>query len=114
MCGSAGEIRFGDGPASAAAVAAMNGRQARRGPDGEGLFLQDRVAFGHRRLRIIDLSDRSRQPMVDSVLGLTLVFNGIIYHYKELKTALEERGYRFCSRGDTQVLLQAFNAWGPS
>src|SRR3546814_17900711 len=66
------------------------------------------------RLRILDLSDRSRQPMVDSELGLTLVFNGIIYNYKELKTALEERGYRFFSSGDTEVVVKAFLAWGPS
>src|SRR3546814_15465483 len=52
--------------------------------------------------------------MVDSELGLTLVFNGIIYNYKELKTALEERGYRFFSSGDTEVVLKAFHAWGPS
>src|SRR3546814_7597087 len=70
--------------------------------------------LGHRRLRIVDLSDRSRQPMVDSELGLTLVCNGIIYNYKELKTALEERGYRFFSSGDTEVVLKAFHAWGPS
>src|SRR3546814_8901186 len=112
MCGIAGEIRFGDGPASAAAVAAMNGRQARRGPDGEGLFLQDRVAFGHRRLRIIDLSDRSRQPMVDSELGLTLVFNGIIYNYKELKTALDERGHRLFSSGDNEAVHKALHVGG--
>src|SRR5690606_17062514 len=101
MCGIAGEIRFDGGPASAVAVAAMNGCHARRGPDGEGLYLQDRVAFGHRRLKIIDLSDRSRQPMVDSDLGIAVVFNGIIYNYRELKTTLEERGYRFFSGRDT-------------
>jgi len=114
MCGIAGEIRFDGGPASAVAVAAMNGCHARRGPDGEGLYLQDRVAFGHRRLKIIDLSDRSRQPMVDSDLGIAVVFNGIIYNYRELKTTLEERGYRFFSGGDTEVVLKAFHAWGPS
>jgi len=112
MCGIAGEIRFGGGPASARAVAAINGRQAVRGPDGEGLYQQDGIALGHRRLRIIDLSDRARQPMVDSDLGLALVFNGIIYNYKELKKTLEGRGYRFFSGGDTEVVLKAFHAWG--
>ncbi|MFN4090129.1 MAG: N-acetylglutaminylglutamine amidotransferase [Alphaproteobacteria bacterium] len=114
MCGIAGEIRFDGGGASASAVAAINGRQAPRGPDGEGLYLQDRIGFGHRRLRIIDLSDRARQPMVDSDLGLALVFNGIIYNYKELKATLEARGYRFFSGGDTEVVLKAFHAWGPA
>ena len=113
MCGIAGEIRFDDHPASSAAIAAMTDRMAPRGPDGEGLFLQGRVALGHRRLKIIDLTERAQQPMVDNGLGLTIVFNGIIYNYKELMAELEAKGYRFFSTGDTEVVLKAFHAWGP-
>ena len=113
MCGIAGEIRFDDHPASSAAIAAMTDRMAPRGPDGEGLFLQGRVALGHRRLKIIDLTERAQQPMVDNSLGLTVVFNGIIYNYKELMAELEAKGYRFFSTGDTEVVLKAFHAWGP-
>src|SRR6056297_2183560 len=113
MCGIAGELRFDATIASAAAVQAMTDCLAPRGPDGEGLYVQDRIAFGHRRLKIIDLSDRSRQPMVDSDLGLAIAFNGILYNYKELKIELEGKGYRFFSSGDTEVILKAFHAWGP-
>ena len=85
---------------------------APRGPDGEGLVLHDNVALGHRRLKIIDLSDKARQPMVDPALGLSIVFNGCIYNYPELRAELEARGYRFFSQGDTEVILKAWHAWG--
>ncbi|AWK88773.1 N-acetylglutaminylglutamine amidotransferase [Azospirillum thermophilum] len=113
MCGISGEIRFDDSPASASAVGAMTEALARRGPDGQGIFVQGRVAFGHRRLSIIDLSQASQQPMVDPDLGLGIVFNGCIYNYPELRAELEGRGYRFFSHGDTEVLLKAYHAWGP-
>jgi asparagine synthase (glutamine-hydrolysing) len=83
-----------------------------RGPDGVGVVAHGRVAFGHRRLKIIDLSDASKQPMVDAELGLTVVFNGCIYNYKELRRELEGLGYRFFSSGDTEVVLKAHHAWG--
>ena len=70
------------------------------------------VAFGHRRLSIIDLSARGAQPMVDSDLGLTLVFNGCIYNYKELRAELQAAGYRFFSTADSEVLIKAFRRWG--
>ncbi len=113
MCGISGEVRFDGGTASAAAVAAMAEVQAPRGPDGSGLVAHGRVAFGHRRLKIIDLSDRAEQPMTDPGLGLTVVFNGCIYNYKELKAELEGMGYAFFSNGDTEVVLKAWHAWGP-
>ncbi len=83
-----------------------------RGPDGDGLVQHGNVALGHRRLRIIDLSDNARQPMVDSALGLTIVYNGAIYNYQELREELTERGYRFFSSGDTEVILKAYHAFG--
>ena len=86
---------------------------APRGPDSAGVFAQGRVAFGHRRLKIIDLSDAAQQPMVDPALGLTIVFNGCIYNYPELRAELEGQGYRFFSHGDTEVMLKAYHAWGP-
>lgn len=85
---------------------------APRGPDGAGLEARGPVAFGHRRLRIIDLSDKAAQPMVDPELGLTLTFNGCIYNYPELRASLEAKGYRFFSQGDTEVILKAYHAWG--
>ena len=83
-----------------------------RGPDGEGLVRRGHVALGHRRLKIIDLSDASQQPMVDSALGLTIVYNGAIYNYPELRAELEAKGYDFFSQGDTEVILKAYHAWG--
>lgn len=112
MCGIAGEIRFDGAFADPAAVARMTDALAPRGPDGSGLVARGPVAFGHRRLRIIDLSDRGSQPMVDPELGLTVVFNGCIYNYPELRAELEGAGYRFFSHSDTEVLLKAYHAWG--
>ncbi len=114
MCGLSGEIRFKAGTAaSSAAVQAMCDRMAARGPDGHGLFAHGRVALGHRRLKIIDLSEASQQPMVDAALGLAIVFNGCIYNHRDLRDELVGLGYRFFSGGDTEVLIKAYHAWGP-
>ncbi|MCA1798801.1 MAG: hypothetical protein LC632_04895 [Xanthomonadaceae bacterium] len=90
----------------------MAGCLARRGPDGEGLFQQGARAFGHKRLKIMDLSERAQQPMFDAALGLGIVYNGAIYNHHSLRAELEELGYRFFSRGDTEVVLKAWHAWG--
>ena len=113
MCGICGEIRFDDSQAGVVAVDAMNRALAPRGPDAGGLFLQDRIALGHRRLSILDLSLTSQQPMVDPELGLAIVFNGCIYNFRELRRELQGKGYRFFSTGDTEVILKAYHAWGP-
>lgn len=113
MCGICGEIRFDGSPADVAGIGRMNDAMGRRGPDGSGSFSQGRVGLGHRRLSIIDLSARGGQPMVDSELGLSVVFNGCIYNYKELRRELEGHGYRFFSASDTEVVLKAFHRWGP-
>jgi asparagine synthase (glutamine-hydrolysing) len=84
----------------------------RRGPDGSGVYSTGAIALGHRRLKIIDLSERGAQPMVDSELGLVAVFNGLIYNYRELRTELEAAGHHFFSTSDTEVLLKAFKQWG--
>ena len=85
---------------------------ARRGPDAAGVWSQGRVALGHRRLKIIDLSEAGAQPMVDSDLGLAIAWNGCIYNYKNLRRELSEHGYRFFSHSDTEVLLKAYHHWG--
>lgn len=112
MCGIAGELRFDDTFADTSAVARMAAALAPRGPDGSGIMAQGRVAFGHRRLKIIDLSDKAAQPMSDPELGLMIVFNGCIYNYSELREELIEAGYRFFSDGDTEVVLKAYHRWG--
>jgi asparagine synthase (glutamine-hydrolysing) len=94
------------------AVSAMAEAMAPRGPDGAGVWSQGRVALGHRRLKIIDLTEAGAKPMVDSELGLSIAWNGCIYNYKELRQDLIGRGYRFFSTSDTEVLLKAYHHWG--
>ncbi len=112
MCGICGEIRFDGDAARIGAVETMMSEMGARGPDASGVSAYGRVALGHRRLKIIDLSDNARQPMVDAELGLSIVYNGAIYNYPELRAELEKKGYRFFSTGDTEVLLKAYHAWG--
>jgi asparagine synthase (glutamine-hydrolysing) len=112
MCGICGEIRFDDRPIDVQALGRMTDAMASRGPDGAGMVVRDRVALGHRRLRIIDLSDCAQQPMVDAQLGLSIAFNGAIYNYRELRAELEQKGYQFFSHGDTEVIVKAYAAWG--
>jgi asparagine synthase (glutamine-hydrolysing) len=112
MCGIAGELRFDGRPADRAAVERMQAQLVRRGPDDAGYWSHGAVAFGHRRLAIIDLSAHSHQPMVDVSLGLALVFNGTIYNYPELRTTLRDLGHVFHSDGDTEVILRAYAQWG--
>lgn len=112
MCGICGELRFDGRSADVAAVARMADAMESRGPDSDGVHAQGRIAFGHRRLSIIDLSPCGAQPMVDSDLGLTLVFNGCIYNYEELRTELKAAGYQFFSAADSEVVIKAFHRWG--
>ncbi|MBW6435997.1 N-acetylglutaminylglutamine amidotransferase [Actinoplanes hulinensis] len=112
MCGIAGEIRFGDRPADTEAVRRMLPSLASRGPDGHGLWTHGRIALGHRRLKIIDLSEAGAQPMTDDRLGLTVVFNGCVYNYRQLRLELEKDGYTFFSGSDTEVILKAYHRWG--
>jgi asparagine synthase (glutamine-hydrolysing) len=112
MCGLCGEIRFDGGQADLTATQTMAATLQSRGPDAGGFLAQGRVALGHRRLSILDLQPTSQQPMVDSELGLAIVFNGCIYNFRDLRGELEGRGYRFFSSGDTEVILKAYHAWG--
>src|SRR5246127_5778191 len=113
MCGSCVEIRFDGQTADVGAVVRMTGAMTSRGPDSDGVVAHGPVARGQRRLSIIALSARGAQPMVDSDLGLTLVFNGCIYNYKELREELHSAGYRFFSTADSEVVIKAFHEWGP-
>ncbi|MDN6857103.1 N-acetylglutaminylglutamine amidotransferase [Pseudomonas sp. CAN2814] len=112
MCGLAGELRFDKQAADLAAVERITHHLAPRGPDAWGFHSEGPVALGHRRLKIMDLAEASGQPMIDTSLGLSLVFNGAIYNYPELRGELEALGYRFFSGGDTEVLLKGYHAWG--
>ncbi len=112
MCGLSGEVRFDGGRPDVAAVERMTDVLEPRGPDGRGVWSQGSVALGHRRLKIIDLSERGAQPMTDAGLGLTAAFNGCIYNYRELRGRLEGLGHRFFSDSDTEVVVKAYAQWG--
>ena len=112
MCGICGELRLDGQGADLGHVRSMLQRLERRGPDHEGSFSDGPVALGHRRLAIIDLSERGNQPMVDAALGLAIVFNGTIYNYPQLRDELRALGHSFVSGGDTEVILKAYAAWG--
>jgi asparagine synthase (glutamine-hydrolysing) len=89
----------------------MNGPAAHRGPDGEGYFVEGPLSLGHRRLAVIELSAAGRQPM--SLAGrYTIVYNGEIYNYIEVREELKTCGYSFSSASDTEVILTAYHQWG--
>ncbi|MGN5593401.1 N-acetylglutaminylglutamine amidotransferase [Stutzerimonas nitrititolerans] len=112
MCGIAGEFRFDDRPADLGAIERITQHLTARGPDASGFHSAGPMAMGHRRLKIMDLCEASGQPMIDPALGLSMVFNGAIYNYPELRAELEGLGYSFFSQGDTEVLLKGYHAWG--
>jgi len=106
MCRIAGLINLpGD-------IQVMTDSQYRGGPDGSGIWEQNNVRLGHRRLSIIDLTDAGNQPMVDSENGRVIVFNGEIYNFLTLKEELLSKGAIFHSHTDTEVILKAFQYWG--
>ena len=111
MCGLAGEIAWGRAP-DLDALARVGEALAPRGPDGAGAWREGGVALVHRRLKIIDLSPRGDQPLLDPELGLAIAFNGCIYNHNELRAELRTAGYRFHSTSDTEVILKAFHHWG--
>jgi asparagine synthase (glutamine-hydrolysing) len=114
MCGIAGFIERSRQPVEAGAqrLALMNRLLAHRGPDGEGVWLDERgsVGFAHRRLSVIDL-DAGQQPMVDPDSGCVIVFNGEIYNFVEKRDELGRD--RFRTGSDTEVILRAWQRWGP-
>ena len=112
MCGICGEIRFDGSTPAVDLIARMNAVLFPRGPDGSGIYQSGQIAVGHQRLKILDLSEHAQQPMIDSELGLGIVFNGCVYNFRDLRTELRALGYRFFSEGDTEVILKAYAAWG--
>jgi asparagine synthase (glutamine-hydrolysing) len=99
-------------PGAPVRLKAMTDAIAHRGPDGEGQFVDGHVGLGHRRLAIIDLSPLGKQPMTTPDGRFTMVYNGEIYNYQELRSELTMRGRSFVSRTDSEVLLHAFAEWG--
>jgi asparagine synthase (glutamine-hydrolysing) len=114
MCGIAGLITRAGAEVPLEVIQQMTDAVSHRGPDGQGVWRQGQVAFGHRRLSIIDLSELGKQPMADEQTGCVVTYNGEIYNYLELKAELMGLGHQFKSGSDTEVLLKAYEQWGPS
>jgi asparagine synthase (glutamine-hydrolysing) len=112
MCGIAGiyAYHYASDRVDHAELGRICDYMAARGPDGRGEWYSqhERVGFAHRRLSIIDLSDRSAQPMVSADGNVVITFNGEIYNYRELRRCLESKGYKFRTESDTEVLLQLY------
>jgi asparagine synthase (glutamine-hydrolysing) len=113
MCGLTVMVGVGGRQADAGVLKRMADSIAHRGPDDSGLYLDQQVGFGFRRLAILDLSPAGHQPMCSEDGQLVIVFNGEIYNYIELRDELRAAGYRFRSTSDTEVLLAAYQQWGP-
>ena len=112
MCGICGTINYtGIGPEDKKLIEKMNECLFHRGPDDGGLFFCEKVGMGHRRLSILDLSERGHQPMSYRD-RYTIVFNGEIYNFIEIRSALEKKGYSFLSSADTEVILAAYDYYG--
>jgi asparagine synthase (glutamine-hydrolysing) len=111
MCGIAGVWNSDRRPVDADVLHSLTNRMTHRGPDASGLHLDGDLGLGHRRLSIIDL-EHSQQPMHNEA-GLSIVYNGELYNFRELRSELETKGFRFKTTGDTEVILAAYTAWGP-
>lgn len=112
MCGICGEFRFDGNAVQRQTLQRMLLPLQSRGPDNEGVYLSKAIGLGHRRLSIIDLSANANQPMRDRDTNLSIVFNGTIYNYPQLRKQLIEKGHSFVSTGDTEVILKAYAQWG--
>lgn len=112
MCGIAGIVGFANLASSIERVERMTAQLERRGPDDSGIESWQKAVLGHRRLSIFDLSSAGHQPMMTPDGEIGIVFNGAIYNFQILRSELEEIGYRFRSRTDTEVLLHGYKEWG--
>lgn len=91
----------------------VTNEMAHRGPDQSDVWCGENISLGHRRLSIIDLSEQGRQPMSNEDRQVQLVFNGEIYNFLELRNQLESRGHKFKSRSDSEVIIHAYEEYGP-
>jgi asparagine synthase (glutamine-hydrolysing) len=115
MCGIAGVLAFADGfPADEGTVARMTDTLRHRGPDGSGTFVRasERIALGHRRLAIVDLSDAGRQPMANEDESVWITYNGEVYNHVALRAGLEAAGHRYRSHTDTESIIHLYEERG--
>ena len=110
MCGIAGIFGMIDQVEAGKLVQCMNDEIAHRGPDDQGIYVDEMVALGHRRLAILDLTPACHQPMHSADGNLEIIFNGEIYNFMEVRETL--KGYIFKTRSDTEMILAAYQEWG--
>jgi asparagine synthase (glutamine-hydrolysing) len=111
MCGIAGIVRWENPPGGSGEIEGMTAAVAHRGPDGVGFYRRGGVALGHRRLSIID-PELGAQPMSDAEGELWVTYNGELYNFRELREELRQRGHRFVTNSDTEVVVAAYREWG--
>jgi asparagine synthase (glutamine-hydrolysing) len=112
MCGIAGILNLGKEPISPEVLKRMTDAISHRGPDDEGCYIDNFVGLGHRRLAIIDLSSAGHQPMIAHDNMSIITYNGEIYNFREIRSELEQKGYLFQSKSDTEVILHSYAEWG--
>ncbi len=112
MCGIIGIYNYNGQQIDVSLVEKMTNILGHRGPDDSGVFVDNNIGLGHRRLSIIDLSMLGRQPMPNEDNTLQIVFNGEIYNFQELRNILEKNGHNFKSKTDTEVILHGYEQWG--
>jgi|TARA_B100001059_G_scaffold191535_1_gene194704 asparagine synthase (glutamine-hydrolysing) len=112
MCGIVGEYLFNEKPSKDNFELLLDKIKS-RGPDYSGFVVKDHIILGHSRLSIIDLSSASNQPFEDDEAELSMVYNGCIYNYIELRAELIKIGHSFKTNGDTEVVLKSYKEWGP-
>ena len=112
MCGIAGKFNFDPAnPVDGSTLRAMTTVMTHRGPDAAGVFIGPGIGLGHRRLSIIDLSTGA-QPLSNEDGSIWVIFNGEIYNFAEIRSELVQRGHRFRTSSDTEVIVHAYEEWG--
>ncbi|MEM6781589.1 MAG: asparagine synthase (glutamine-hydrolyzing), partial [Pseudomonadota bacterium] len=112
MCGITGILNINKKPVQYKILKAMMDSIAHRGPDGEGHYIEDYVGLGHRRLAIIDVGEGGHQPKTTQNKRFTITYNGELYNFRELRSELETKGFKFTTDNDSEVVLQAYACWG--
>ena len=112
MCGILGIINKKNSKVSSELLERLLNTIIHRGPDGYGIYIDNNVGIGHRRLAIIDRSNSGAQPMVSTCRKYVLSFNGEIYNHRELRDQLIRLGHIFCSKTDSEVVLNSWVEWG--
>ncbi len=114
MCGIVGVFNLKGDQVSSQEIKKMTDSISHRGPDGEGIFIDENIGLGHRRLSILDVSSKGSQPMISKDGNWVIVFNGCIYNFRELKIELQSKGHEFVSTTDTEVIVEGLAEYGPS